>query len=252
MTATQKRTIPAAGIQNRNDLVNENYSLVRTIALQVIGTLPVHIELEDLISTGTMGLLDAANKFEPARGIGFRTYAKFRIKGAMLDGLRQADCASRDLRIFAKKLSAVRRELTATLERQPTEPELAEGMGIGLDRLRQNLLDLHSLRNISMSGGVETQDELPMPEFPAPKDTSPELMTGRHELSSVLSNAMNELPPRYREVIWSHYMGDGTMREIGQVLGVNESRVSQIHRAALEKLSAILRKAGICSVECLA
>ena len=174
----------------------------------------------------------------------FKGYAKHRIKGAILDSLREMDWASRDLRRRHKRLEEVTRELSAVMERNPTELEIAEKMGMDLERWRQVALELRMVGFLSASTRMVDHEEGPAPEFPAAPDSNPGVMAGQRQLESMLANAMNALPVRYQEVIRHYYNGGKTMREIGESMGVNESRVSQIHKAALERMAEDLRALG--------
>jgi RNA polymerase sigma factor for flagellar operon FliA len=235
----------------RDQLVLEHLSLVRAIAIRVYENLPLHVELDDLVHAGILGLFDAADKFDDSKQVAFRGYAKHRIKGAILDSLREMDWASRDLRRRHKRLEEVTRELSAVMERNPTEVEIAEKMGMDLERWRQAALELRMVGFLSASTRATDQQDGPAPEFPALPDLNPDVLAGQRELESVLSSAMSVLPQRYKEVIYHYYTGGKTMREIGQTMGVNESRVSQIHKAALERMAVNLQASGIRSAECV-
>jgi RNA polymerase sigma factor for flagellar operon FliA len=229
----------------RDDLVLEHLPLVRAIAIRVYENLPVHVDLEDLVHAGVLGLFDAALKYDGDKQVTFKGYAKHRIKGAMLDSLRDLDWASRDLRKRHKKLEEITRELSTVMERTPTEHEIAERMGMDLERWRQVAVELRMVGLLSASSLASDPENQTVPEFPAKPDLNPDVLTGRRQLSSVLSSAMENLPDRYQAVIRLYYVGEKTMREIGEELGINESRVSQIHRTALERMALNLQQAGI-------
>lgn len=237
--------------ERRDQLVLEHLSLVRAIAVRVYENLPMHVELEDLIHAGILGLFDAATKYDDTKQVVFRGYAKHRIKGAILDSLREMDWASRDLRRRHKKLEEVTREFASVMERQPTEVEIADKMGMSLERWREVAIELRMVGFLSASSRSVDNEDGPAPEFPAAPDSNPDVMTGQRQLKSVLATAMSVLPERYQEVIHFYYNGGKTMREIGQQLGVNESRVSQIHKAALERMAESLQACGISSAECV-
>src|SRR5258707_15645801 len=124
----------SARIARRDRIVLEHLPLVKAIAIRVHENLPVHVDLDDLVHAGVLGLFDAASKFDPEKQVAFSSYAKHRIKGAILDSLRQLDWASRDLRRRHKQVEAARRELQATLQRTPTESEIASKLGVDVDR----------------------------------------------------------------------------------------------------------------------
>lgn len=243
---------PDADLQRRDQAILEHLPLVRAIAVRVHENLPVHVDLDDLVHAGILGLMEAAMKFDPEKAVSFPAYAKHRIKGAILDSLRQLDWASRDLRRRHKQFEALTRELTAELHRAPTEEEMADRMGVGLARWRQMLLDLRNVGLVSASSRPNDQEELPAPDFPALPDSRPDNICVRREAREKLSAAMSVLPRRYRKVVTLYYARDLTMKEIGAQMGINESRVSQIHKAALEKMAGALTAAGISSTAALA
>ncbi|MGA2436002.1 MAG: FliA/WhiG family RNA polymerase sigma factor [Bryobacteraceae bacterium] len=231
--------------EKRDQVVLEHLPLVKAIAVRVHENLPVHVDLDDLIHAGVLGLFDAVEKYQPEKQVAFSSYAKHRIKGAILDSLRQLDWASRDLRRRHKQVEAITRELASQLHRNPTEAEIAEKMGVDVERWRQMVADLQFVGLISISGRRPDQEDLPAPDYPAKQDTQPDAMCAHEQLHQLLWSAMKKLPERYQKVVVLYYTKDMTMREIGGVLGINESRVSQIHKAALEKMQTALETAGI-------
>jgi RNA polymerase sigma factor FliA len=252
-TSLQARTPVAIEIDTarRDQLVLEHLPLVRSIAVRVYENLPMHVDLDDLVHAGILGLFDAATKYDDTKQVVFRGYAKHRIKGAILDSLREMDWASRDLRRRHKRLEEVTREMTPVMERQPTEAEIAEKMGMDLERWRQVAIELRMVGFLSASTRSIDGEDGPAPEFPAAPDSNPGVMTGQWQLKSVLANAMSTLPARHRQVIHNYYTGGRTIREIGETMGVNESRVSQIHKLALERLAGHLEASGIRSAQCV-
>ena len=142
-------------------------------------------------------------------------------------------------------LEQITREIQATLERNPTEQEIAERMGMDVERWRQVASDLRMVGLMSASARAPESENQTTPEFPAKDDLNPDVLTGKRQLHEVLASAVKALPERYQTVIQMYYSGGSTMREIGDRLGINESRVSQIHKAALEKMNERLVGAGI-------
>ncbi len=231
--------------EERDQVVLEHLPLVRAIATRVHENLPVHVDVDDLIHAGIMGLFDAATKYNPDKKVAFAAYAKHRIKGAILDSLRQADWASRDLRRRHKQVEQVTRDLAAALHRNPTEEELAAKMGVDVARWRQMVLDLRNVGLVSASTRAQEQEDLPAPDFPAGPELQPDRMCVHEQLRDRLGTAMKCLPERYQTVVNLYYTNEMTMKEIGHVLGINESRVSQIHKAALEKMHFALQQTGV-------
>lgn len=235
----------------RDELVLQHLPLVRSIAIRVYESLPVHVDVDDLVHAGILGLFDAATKYNADKQVTFRAYAKHRIKGAILDSLRDLDWASRDLRRRHKQLDALTQEFAARMARTPTEAEIADRMGINVERWRQVALDMHVVGLVSASTRAPEHDNQTVPEFRAGNDLNPDVIAEQRQLRAVLSTAMRTLPQRYQTVISLYYLGGKTMREIGAAMGINESRVSQIHSAALSRMGVSLQAAGIHSSACL-
>jgi RNA polymerase sigma factor for flagellar operon FliA len=259
----QAHAVPNRGVPNkdrrkrstrseeRDRLVMEHLPLVKAIAIRLYESLPVHADLDDLIHAGMLGLIDGAGKFDERKHILFKSYAKHRIKGAMLDSLRQLDWASRDLRRRHKQLEAITHELAGLSTEAPNDEAIAGKMGVDVERWRQIAIELRMVGLLSSSSRPADDENQTNPEFAASEDTQPDMMYVRHEMSTVLGQAMQALPERYQKIVSLYYTSEMTMREIGEVLGINESRVSQIHKTALEKMAAILQSAGIHSSEAL-
>jgi RNA polymerase sigma factor for flagellar operon FliA len=229
----------------RDRIVIEHLPLVKAIAIRVHENLPVHVDLDDLVHAGIMGLFDAVTKYMPEKKVAFSSYAKHRIKGAILDSLRQLDWASRDLRRRHKQVEAATRDLCSSLQRTPTEAEIAQKMGVDIERWRHMMADLQCSGLVSMSARRPDQEDLPAPDYPAKAETRPDNMCAREQLHDLLWVAMRKLPDRYQKVVVLYYTKEMTMREIGEILGINESRVSQIHKSALEKMESALQLVGI-------
>jgi RNA polymerase sigma factor FliA len=244
---TENTTDSESRFALRDRVVLEHLPLVRAIAVRVHENLPVHVDLDDLVHAGIMGLFDAATKYDPEKNVAFSSYAKHRIKGAILDSLRQLDWASRDLRRRHKQVEAATRDLATELQRNPTEDEVASKLGVEVDRWRQMMVDLRNVGLVSASTRSNENEDLPAPEFPTNPDTHPDSICAKEELRSMLATALRTLPERYQKVVMYYYANELTMKEIGGMLGINESRVSQIHKAALEKMANALAQAGISS-----
>ncbi len=233
--------------EQRDRVVMEHLSLVKAIAVRVHEGLPVHVELDDLVHAGILGLFDAASKYNPDKKVAFSSYAKHRIKGAILDSLRQLDWASRDLRRRHKQVERATRDLCTALQRQPNEDELAASLGVEVARWRQMALDLRNVGLVSASSRPQDNEDLPAPDFPGKPESQPDCICARQEMRNKLGVAMAVLPERYKKVVVLYYTNELTMKEIGGMLGINESRVSQIHKSALEKMAVVLQSNGITS-----
>ncbi len=238
-----------ANTRRRDALILSHTNLVPAIAAHIQKSLPVHIELDDLIHAGNMGLFDAATKYREDKAVAFRTYAKHRIRGAILDSLRQQDWASRDLRKRYRQVEALRVELYEKLKRQPTEEEMAATMGLSIRRWQSLMVDFRSLGVAASQLQASEREDSFIPEASSAPALAPDKVFARTELKQRLLVAMKTLPARYQQVVELYYERDLTMKEIGVTLGVNESRVSQIHKAALERMQLALREGGIGSTD---
>ena len=234
----------------RDRSVLDHLPLVKAIAIRVHENLPVHVDLDDLIHAGVLGLFDAVAKFDQRKNVEFDSYAKHRIKGAILDSLRQLDWASRDMRKRQKQIDSVTRDLAAQLGRNPYETEVAAALGVSTDRLRRIQLELRHLGQVSITQRDDLDRDRPQ-EFAATADLQPDRMCERRELKSTIAKAIGTLPERYQKVVFLYYTDELTMKEIGSLLGVNESRISQIHKTALKKMALVLESQGIRSAEAL-
>jgi RNA polymerase sigma factor for flagellar operon FliA len=236
----------------RDRRVIENLALARVIAIRVHENLPVHVDLDDLIHAGVLGLFDAAQKYDPAKNSSFQSYAKHRIKGAILDSLRQLDWASRDLRKRQKRADEAARGLSVKLGRVPTESEVAAELGLPVERWRRMSMELRNMGlALSFNAPVFERDRDLAEQYAAAPDLRPDRMCERAQLRSKLKRAIGTLPERYQKVVFLYYTNEMTMKEIGALLGVNESRVSQIHKIALQKMAVALRSEGIGSPDAL-
>ncbi len=260
--ATIKDGIPRAarcGLlerEERDEIVMSHLPLVRAIACRVRENLPVQVELDDLVHAGILGLFDAVQKYDPSKRVMFHLYAKHRIRGAILDSLRQLDWASRDLRKRCKHIEAITQRLSCQLGRTPTESEIARELGVSLSRWRKLSLELHAAGlgaspNYPNALGNESWERFSPAETPQSEEEPPDRTCAREQLRQVLAAAIRGLPARYQRVVMLYYAHGSTMKQIGNELGVNESRVSQIHKAALEKLQAALHSRGIHTTDML-
>lgn len=220
----------------------EHLPIVRFLARRIHERLPQHVDLEDLVSAGVVGLLDAFAKFDPAKKVQFRSYAQFRIRGAILDSLRTLDWSPRELRRKGRAIEEAVRVLTARLGHAPGEPEVAAELGIDLEAYQQLLGDLKGLEigTLHMERNEDSGEE-ELAYVPGRPDEDPLFRCLRSEMEERLSDAIANLPDRERLVMTLYYYEEMTMREIGLALGVVESRVSQVHASAVVHLRARLR-----------
>jgi RNA polymerase sigma factor for flagellar operon FliA len=236
-------------LDQRNRVIIRYLPLVKAIAVRILAGLPPRsIELSDLENAGVLGLIDGAKKYDPTKQVAFSAYVKHRIRGAILDSLRKLDSVSRDQRRLKKRMDTATRELTVDLMRAPTEAEIAAKLRMSLDQYRDLMVRLRYTGTVSASTRSGDDPDLIARELPAPRTAQPDSILARRQLGGLLSTALAKLPPRHRQVVTLYYTDDATMKEIGETLGVNESRVSQIHKSALARLAATLQASGINSV----
>lgn len=245
-TQTTLENAPAtACFSRRDELISEHMYLVKATARRVQKSLGVHVELEDLVHAGTLGLFEAATKYQDDKQVPFPVYAKHRIRGAILDSLRQLDWASRDARKHYRQMESVTQNLTAKLGRTPTQLEIAQAMGVDQKRWQSLMVDFRTFGLASVQQRSADCDDQPAKEIPASPRVSPDHLLAQSQMKRTLQLAMETLPQRYRQVVTLYYEADLSMKEIGGMLGVNESRVSQIHKSALAKMQVSLGKSGV-------
>jgi RNA polymerase sigma factor for flagellar operon FliA len=222
----------------RQRLLTEQMPQVRYIARRIHERLPRHVPFEDLVHAGVVGLIDALQKFDRGKQVQFGSYAKFRIRGAILDSLRGNGLEP--ARPAAASVEEAHDKLRLDLRRNPSEPELAKELGISLPDLQKLLgeissLEIGSLRVISPEDGKEED----LCDFVSGSgDESPLAQFLKSEMRDMLARAIEELPEKERQVLSLYYFEELTMREVGMALGVGESRVSQIHSMAVVRLRA--------------
>lgn len=224
--------------EERERLLLEQLPQVRYIARRIHERLPRHVPYEDLVHAGVVGLIDALHKFDHGKQVQFGSYAKFRIRGAILDSLREMDWSPRDLRRKARRLEEAHNKLRSELGRNPSEPELAAELGLDLRALQTLLgeidgLEVGSFRVLSARDGKEEDLCEYLPDDP---EQTPLLQCLRSEMKELLARAIEELPEKERQVLALYYFEELTMKEVGAVMGVGESRVSQIHSMAVVRL----------------
>jgi len=224
------------------NLVLEQMPQVKYIARRIHEHLPQHVPFEDLVNAGIVGLIDALNKFDLEKNVKFASYAKFRIRGAILDSLREMDWSPRDLRRKSRQIDGVLQKLQVEMGRTVSEPEVAKAMGLSLQELHELLneirgLEVTSLHAESYTDGQET--DLAQ-NIAGPPDHDPLTLCMAGESRDRLTKAIAKLPEREQQVLMLYYEQELTMREVGELLGVGESRVSQIHTLAVKHLRAVM------------
>jgi len=223
-------------LENRDALVMSHVGLVKVLANRLAGRIPPQVEVSELIGVGVLGLIDAAGRYRPALGVPFDAFARRRIHGAMLDALREMDWAPRSLRKLRRDVDETLGKLRHTLGREPEAEEIASALDVTpaqydkmLDGLRAT--ELAAIRQIDAADGRQLLDIAVDPD-----DNGPHARLERRELAELLARALGQVPERERQVLSLYYEQELTLAEIGEVIGVSESRVSQLRTQAIARL----------------
>lgn len=228
----------------RDAFIRQYAPLVKYVAGKVAASMPNSVEFDDLVGFGVFGLLDAIEKFDPEKNVKFKTYAVTRIRGAIFDELRSIDWVPRSVRQKTKEIEEAIVVLEATLGRPATDQEIAESLGISEDELLKTMLKISgtavlSLNDVWFSG--DDSDKISIGEsIESPSSFNPDSSVEREEIKRVIVQSISELPEKEKKVLILYYYEDLTLKEIGQVLEVTESRVSQLHTKAILRLRAKL------------
>jgi len=222
-------------------LVVQNYfNLVQAIANKIKRRLPAHVDVEDLVQTGMIGLLEASNRYDASRLVDFSSYANSRITGAILDELRKWDPCSRQDRKVSREIESAKQTLRATTGEEPSREEIAESVGLGLAEYERMLHRLESAKQPSLQSDdqdSEFSDELN--QIPASGQTPFEACSKGEDLK-LMRSYIRELKPRQRQVLELYYFKDMGLKDIGEKLGVGEARISQIHKQAVLELRRMI------------
>src|SRR6476646_8109202 len=228
------RAQPIAANQNRR--IVAGLPFVESLARRMAASMPNSIDISDLVQDGVLGLIDAAHRFDEARGIKFETFAERRVRGAMIDALRK-DAWPRGVRRQRRELDAARGALRRELGHEPSMADLAARVGSDEKRLSRTIVRINTIEATSPLNTGEHFDESSLPTALVPSEPeSPDRAYERRETRERIRVAIQSLPWREQKVIGLYYYGEVTMRQIGEEIGVNESRVSQLHARAIRRL----------------
>lgn len=226
----------------KEDLILQFAPLIKLIVNRIALRLPPHVDSEDLINSGVIGLMDAIEKYDPTKGTSFKTYAEFRIKGAILDELRTLDWFPRSIRQKVNRLESAYANLERQLGRAATDEEVAAALNVDLDEFYEILAQASAVSLVSLyDTGREDGEERSLLECINSGEDDPARLLESQEIYEIVGQAIERLPEKERIVVSLYYYDELTMKEIGQVLSLTESRVSQIHTKAVLRLRAKLR-----------
>jgi RNA polymerase sigma factor for flagellar operon FliA len=227
-------------LESNQDRVTAGVPFVEALARRMAASMPHSIDLGDLVQDGMIGLIDASNRFDEKRGIKFETFAERRVRGAMIDALRR-DAWPRGVRRARRDLEAAREKLRHELGSEPSLADLAKVMGSDEARLVRTIVRIHTIESTSPLATIDTVNGANLPPVMVPVERpGPDRVCETSEVAARVRDAIKALPWRERKVVGMYYYGEVTMKEIALELGVNESRVSQIHARAVQRLRKTL------------
>ena len=228
----------------RDVFVKQYAPLVKYVAGKIAVSMPHNVEFDDLVGFGVFGLFDAIQKFDPDRHIKFKTYAVTRIRGAIFDELRSIDWVPRSVRQKSREVEDVMRRLESSLGRSASDRELARAMGVSIKDFEKTMLKISSTSILSLSDiwyTGEDNDKVSIGDsIESPRSMNPEAIVEKEEIKQVIIRTIDELPEKEKKVLVLYYYEDLTLKEIGRVLEVTESRVSQLHTKAIMRMRAKL------------
>ena len=224
----------------QQERITASMPFVQALARRLAASMPHSIDIGDLVQDGMIGLIDAANRFDEKRGIKFETFAERRVRGSMIDALRK-DAWPRGIRRVRRELEAAREHLRHELGSEPSLAEIANHMGADEARLSRTIVRINTIESTSPLANVENVNEASLPAVLVPSEPpAPDKACEQGEVQRRVRAAIVALPPRERKVIGMYYFGEVTMKKIGEAIGVNESRVSQLHARAVQRLRRLL------------
>jgi len=238
-----QNTAPLTSDPVRTQLVVDHIPLIKCITTQISSRLPTHVDRMDLLSAGMIGLIDAIEKYDPSRDNKFKTYAEFRIRGAILDELRNQDWLPRSAREIHKKDKQAQIKLEQKFGRQPTATEMAEFLNVSIEEYQAQVARINiSLVSLDeLSENKQYVEKISLNEFDSHAKQDPLHFLTVKSTQSAITKALSELKYKQRLVLEMYYYNDLSLKEIGQLFSLTESRVSQLHTSAIEKMKKKLK-----------
>ena len=239
---TYRNRVPMAA-EVREQLILEHLPQVRLIARRIHERLPESVSLDDLVSTGVVGLISAIDRFDASHNVKLKTYAEYKIRGAILDGLRGLDWAPRQQRKRSKQIEAAMVSAEHRLQRSATEEEIAQELGLGIKEYHEWLVEVRGLNLGSLEGASDDEDSRDLLNFISDDEEDwPSRLMERNELKKLLALAITKMPEVEKTVLGLYYHEELTLREISKILHLHESRISQLKSQAILRLRAYMEK----------
>jgi RNA polymerase sigma factor FliA len=233
----------ALAVEDREQLILDHLPQVRLIARRIHERLPESVSLEDLVSTGILGLIQAIDRFDPTLNVKLKTYAEYKIRGAILDSLRGLDWAPRQQRKKAKQIEAAISAAEQRLKRAPREEEIAAELQVSVEIYHDWLVEIRGVNLGSLESGGSDEENRDLLRFIADKEENwPSNLVERSELERLLAEAIQRMPHVERTVLGLYYQKELTLREISKVIGLHESRISQLKSQAVLRLRSFMEK----------
>ena len=222
--------------KKREQLILDHYPLVRTIASRMIRLFPASVDLDELVNVGTLGLIDAVDRFDTSRNVPFKAYAEIRIRGSIVDALRENDWVPRSVRRKVNRIEVERERLFRKLDRQPTQEEMAKSLEISVSAYEDLAADAQIRKLVSLDAPLDNESSTPLSDKVAGDDEDLLDSWVRDELIQEVIQAVHHLPQKERTAVGLYYLHGLTLKEIGEVLGVTESRACQLRSQGIKRL----------------
>jgi len=243
MKVSSFRNLVPMAAEVREQLILEHLPQVRLIARRIHERLPESVSLDDLVSTGVVGLISAIDRFDASHNVKLKTYAEYKIRGAILDGLRGLDWAPRQQRKRSKQIEAAMVSAEHRLQRSATEEEIAQELGLGIKEYHEWLVEVRGLNLGSLEGASDDEDSRDLLNFISDDEEDwPSRLLERNELKKLLALAITKMPEVEKTVLGLYYHEELTLREISKILHLHESRISQLKSQAILRLRAYMEK----------
>jgi len=240
---TAYETASGASAEQRERLILDHLPQVRLIARRIHERLPESVSLDDLVSTGTIGLISAIDNFDPAHNVKLKTYAEYKIRGAILDSLRGLDWAPRQQRKKSKQIEAAIAAIEQRVQRAPTEEEIAAELGLSMQEYREWLVDVRAINLGRLESGSQEDDGRDLLKYLSDSDENwPSRLLERSELERLLAQGIERMPSIEKTILALYYQEELTLREIAKVVELHESRVSQLKSQAVARLRSYIEK----------